>query len=217
MPKKTTILILILAAVTGALLFFAVTSTKPKPAEKPTVMPVKKAVVKSAKVFFNPQNIDISNNISTNAAAAQTVDLMIDSGGAEISGVQVELQYDPKAIMNVRLLPAEDAGNFFGGGSVTLFNEAVKDTGRISYVIAIGTGDDPKKGIGKIATLYFQKASSAPSATTIRFLDKTLVTILDANESVLKETMPLNIILGQSAPAAQSIPQTTSTPTVPAL
>ena len=214
MPKKTTILILILAAVTGALVFFAVTSTQPQPQKKITVTPIEKPVVKTAKVFFNPQNIDIS---SGSAVTIQTVDLLIDTGGAEISGVQAELQYDPKALTNVRLIPTADTKSFFGGGSIILFNDIVQDTGRISYVIAIGAGDNPKKGIGKIATLSFQKTPSAPSTTAIRFLDKTLVTILGVNESVLKEAMPLNIILGQLAPTGQFIPQVTSAPTIPEL
>ncbi len=195
MPKKTTILILILAAVTGILLFLAISETKKPQTPSRPVAPTKKPVEKTAKVFFSPQNLDLS---SGTASPTSSVDIMVDTGKAAIAGVQAELAYDPKALSNVRLVPATDQSSFFGSTSVVLFNEASQQTGRISYAIAISPGGNARKGVGKIATLTFQKAFNAPSATQVAFLDKTLVTILGENESVLKESIPLNITLSQA-------------------
>jgi hypothetical protein len=193
MPRKTTILILILAAVTGLLLFLAVTEgRKPQPPKQETAVPVKEPVQKTARVFFSPQNIDLSSGAAT---PASTVDLLIDTGGQEIVGVQIEIQYDPQSLSNLRLTPALDQVSFFGPSAVVLFNEANPATGRISYAVAISPNEQAKTGIGKVAAVSFSKAFNAQGTTSIRFLDKTIVTILGENESILKESLPLNVTL----------------------
>ena len=207
MPKKTTILIILLAITTGVLVFFAITSESQKePREGTTTVPKSDVVEKTAKVFFNPQNIDVS---ASPPGSIYTVDLLVDTGGVEITGVQAELQFDPTALANVSLSPTVEVNSFFGGTANVPFNEVNLGSGRISYVVTIGPDQPSKKGIGKIATLSFQKAFNSPSATTISFLNKTLVTKLGANESILKETIPLNIILSSQTTTAPFIPPTT--------
>ena len=196
MPKKTTILILILALITGILLFLAITENKKSGAPTITPVPTKKPVEKTAKVFFNPQNIDLS---SGTASPTSTVDLLIDTGNQEIVGVQIEAQYDPKSLANLKLTPALDLASFFGSSAIVLFNDVNQTTGRISYAVAISPKVQTKKGIGKIATVSFSKAFSAEGTTTVSFLDKTIVTILGENESVLKESVALNITLSTQA------------------
>lgn len=204
MPKQTTLLILVLAIVTGILVFLALKNQTFKPSPKTQVLaPTQKPVEKTARVFFSPANVDLSN---LSASSNSTVDIMVDSGGADIAGVQAELSYDPKALTNIKLIPTLDATGFFGTGATVLFNEVKQDTGRISYAVAITQGQGAKKGVGKIATLSFQKiAGSAVAATSVTFLDKTLVTKLGVNESALKEATPLNIVMGQ-APAQNLSP-----------
>ncbi len=214
MPKKTTILIAILAIVTLVLLFLAVSSDSIKPlnpTKNPT--PTKKEVQKTAKVFFAPTTLDLS----TVGTSVPTVDLMIDTGNAEIAGVQAELIYDPAMIASVVLTPAVDDGSFFGTSAVVLFNDIIPQNGRISYAIAISPDLQPKKGVGKIATLTFQKTFNATGVSTVSFLNKTLVTVLGENESVLKETIPLSITLTQPGVSqAPFVPVTTSAPISPA-
>lgn len=206
MPKKTTLLIILLAAVTVVLLFMALASTQDRGLK--TNVPPKKTVEKTASVFFTPLNVDLSAPAQT---AIGTVDIMVDSGGAEITGVQAEMQYDPKALVNVKLLPDVTASGFFGPRAVVLFNEVNPTTGRISFVIAINTGDAPKKGAGRIAGLTFERSTTATTATTtqVSFLDKTLVTTLGVEESVLKETVPLTITIDQ-----RTVPAQTTKPTI---
>src|SRR3989338_1527195 len=155
MPKKTTVLILILALVTGVLVFLAVSEGRKQTSPQTNIIPSKKAVEKTARVFFSPANLDLSSGTAT---ATPSVDLFVDSGNTEISGVQVELQYDPKVLSSVRLLPTADTAGFFGPTAVVLFNDVNQTSGRISFVIAIGAQQPAKKGVGKIATLVLQKA-----------------------------------------------------------
>ena len=206
MPRKTTILILILATVTGILLFLAVSEGKKPQAPKATITPTKTQVQKTARIFFSPQNIDLS---SATGSAVSTVDILVDTGGSQIAGVQIEAQYDPKSLTRLGLIPAADSQGFFGNQANILFNEIIPATGRISFAIAISPDQSPKNGVGKIATLNFQRNFYATSsATTINFLDKTLVTILGENESVLKEALPLNITLSSPITQPPYIPPT---------
>jgi hypothetical protein len=202
MPKKTTLLLIFLGVVTLMLLFLALVSTRtPGPSTK---LPEEKPVEKTAKVYFNPQSINLT-------ATEGAVEIMVDTGGSDITGVQAELQYDPKSLANVKLLPKVDDDGFFGSRAVVLFNEVIPATGRISYVIAINTGEATRKGAGKIATLTFSKAQTATTSTQINFLDKTLVTKLGVEESVLKESTPLSITIDTGSQITG--PRTSSTPT----
>ncbi|HVT00964.1 MAG TPA: hypothetical protein VHE53_01880 [Patescibacteria group bacterium] len=213
MPKKTTILIVILALVTGVLLFLAISEGQKQNNQTTQVAPTVKPVEKTSKVFFSPQNIDLSTNT---ASTTPSVDLMVDSGGSDIAGVQAELQYDPKEITNVKVLPASDATGFFGAGANVLFSDIDPTTGRISFAIAISPNQKGIKGVGKIATVTFSKAFGATTpTTTINFLDKTLVTQLGQTQSVLKEASPLNITLSSAQPVvtqAVILPQTNTAP-----
>ncbi len=215
MPKKTTLLIVVLAIVTAVLLFLAINqSGKQNNPPQVSTTPTETPVVKSAKVFFNPTNIDLSAGSS---ATPTSVDIMVDSGGQDIAGVQAELEFSPQALTNVKLVPAADATGFFGTGANVLFNDVYPTTGRISFAIAIGPTQSGKKGVGKIATLTFQKGFGATtSATTINFLDKTLVTIPDRGESALKDASPLNITLTSTTNVVPQIStfQTTTAPQV---
>ncbi|HVZ11889.1 MAG TPA: hypothetical protein VG965_02575 [Patescibacteria group bacterium] len=207
MPKQTTILIVILAVVTGVLIFLALTNQNLKfannnQATTPTPTPVKK----TAKVYFNPTTVE-------GGAAPVSVDMMVDTGGSPIAGVQAELQYDPNVLSAVKVVPAVDATSFFGTNSTILFNDVKATTGRVSYVIAIPAGQSGKSGVGKIGSLVFERAPGATAlSTTVTFLDKTLVTMLNVNSSVLNTTTPLTITFGKGAATKVVAPNKPSTP-----
>ncbi len=208
MHKQTIILIVILAVVTGVLVFLAVTNQNVLKKNQSKVVPTAKVVEKTTKVFFNPTSVSVSS-------APISTDIMIDTGGSKIAGVQAELQYDPKAITNVKVNPASDTTGFFGPSATVLFNDVIQASGRISYVIAISPGESGKSGVGKIGTITFTKSPTATSSsTTINFLDKTLVSVLDANDSALKETVPLQITFSNAAPV-RTVPLTSPAVTVP--
>ncbi len=213
MPKKTTTLILILALVTGVLVFLAVSEGQKQTNNQTVPTPAKKVVKKTSKIFFSPQNLDLS---SGSASTSSSVDLLVDTSGDDIAGVQAELTYDPKALTAVKLIPDTSEASFFGPTAVVLFNDVDKPTpGRISYAIAINAGQSTRRGTGKIATLTFQKAPGATSSsTTVNFVNKTLVTKLGADQSVLKMTTPLSITLSSSTPN-QFYPPVSVIPSVP--
>lgn len=194
MPTKTTILIIVLSVITGLLIFLALSTDNDVPGKlfnlqvnqntkvQPTVSPF-------ATLSFVPSTL----NIPESTTATQSVNIEVDTKGMKISGVQIELSYDPLAISNVKLTPSNE---IFGPNSFTLINSVNPTEGRISYAVGISPDDSEKTGKGIVATLTFQTNIFAASpATQITFLPQSSVTTLATSRSVLKDITPLQIIL----------------------
>lgn len=197
MPKKTTILIIILALITGILIFVAVRSDQSqelgrKIMNSATATPV--VIRPFASLSFSTPVIDISNG-----ATAQKVDIILDTNGKSVAGAQVELTYDPNTITNVTLTPLV-SNQLLGTNPTVLINSVDKIQGRISYAISISLNDSEKIGKGSIGQLSFTvNKFSGVSATKINFLPKSAVTTQQTKFSVLDSTTPLQIILAPSA------------------
>lgn len=197
MPKKTTILIIILAIITGILIFVAVRSDQTQELGKritntATATPI--VIRPFASLYFSTPLIDISNGVT-----AQKVDIVVDTNGKSVAGAQAELTYDPNVITNVSLTPIVK-NQFFGTNPTVLINSVDKTQGRISYAISISLNDTEKIGKGSIGQLSFtvNKFAGIPN-TKINFLPKSAVTTQQTKFSVLDSTTPLQIILVPSA------------------
>lgn len=215
MPKKTTILIVILAVVTTVLVILAVFSDQTKkyiPVPKVSPTPSKAALIPTAILSFDPSTINVVT------ASIPPADIVADTGAEGITGIQVELLYDPKVLTNVKIVPPADQSLFGTGGTgyTVLFNEVKPELGRISYAIAINQTQKPAQGIGKIGTLSFQKVPGVigNAATFVRFVDKTMVTKLGESQNVLKQANPLTVTFQTTtAPTGgTTIQDTTITP-----
>jgi hypothetical protein len=203
MPKKTTILILILAVITGVLIFLAVRNDKTQeivvkpqlPTVKPTATPMPYATLS-----FSVANLDLS----TVAINTQTVDILIDTNGKPVFGAQVELSYDPKVFYNVSIIKTPDS--FFGPDAVVLINNVDLTQGRVSYAVALPSSGNEKAGKGVIATLSFSANKFAGvSNAQVTFLPKSTVTSLQTSGSILEKTTPLSVIL-TSTPTITKVP-----------
>ncbi len=218
LPKKTTVLIIVLAVVTALLVFLALSSRNSqlnlKNLGEPTVT-VAPTVAPSTKIYFSPVTLDMASATSN----LVSVDIMVDTSGKPVSTIQAELSYDPKLITNVTITPArtgivgETNTPLFPNSSQVLIKSVDIAQGRISYAMGISLSDAEVSGVGKIATLTFNVAPSTVQATTeMTFLPKSVATTLSTQESILKETVPLTIKLSKTfAPTA--VPFTSSTPT----
>ena len=204
MPKKTTILIIILAIITGILIFLAVRSDRsleegkaPIAATTPTPVVTKPY----ADLSFSIDPLDVSKSTTT-----QSIDILVDTNNKPVSGAQVELSYDPKVLTNVTLTPPLQ-NPFFGASPEILINSVDPTQGRISYAVAIANNDSQKTGKGIVATLNFtvNKFAGVPF-TQITFLPKSAVTAFSSQASVLNRSTPLQIIVS-NAPTAQPLAQ----------
>jgi len=194
MPKKTTILIVILAIITGVLIYLAVRSDQSLQTNTNTTPPTPSPVVVKAyaNLSFSTNPVDVSKG-----SAAQTIDIVINTNGKPVSGAQIELSYDPKVLTSVTLTPAL-LNPFFGANPVVLINNVDPTQGRISYAIAVSNTDSEKTGSGSIATLGFTVNKFAGSTfSQITFLPKSAVTTFSSQASVLNVSTPLQIVVSQ--------------------
>ena len=206
MPKKTTILIVILAIITGILIFLAVRSDRSykggKTSMEVTASPTPAIRKPFANLAFSTNPLDVSQSTT-----AQSIDIVIDTNNKPVSGTQVELSYDPKVLTNVKLTPPFKSP-FFGTNPLVLINTVDPTQGRISYAVAVSNNDSEKKGNGSIATLSFTvNKFSGVTFSQITFLPKSAVTTFSSQTSVLNISTPLQIIVAKTAVVSPSIGQ----------
>lgn len=199
MPKKTTILIVILAIITGILIFVAIRSDQTQELGKKFTNNVTETPVilrPYASLSFSNSLIDVSKG-----PVAQKVDIILDTQGESVAGAQVELTYDPNVLTNVALTPIVP-GQLLGTNPVVLINSVDKTQGRISYALAISLNDTEKVGKGSIGQLSFtvNKFAGVPSSK-VSFLPKSAVTTQRTKVSVLDTTTPMQIIISTSTPS----------------
>ncbi len=195
MPRKTTILIVILAVITGVLIFLAVRNDSAQQLVNRVSEPTPTLAPQPyATLDFGTELLDLSL-----ISATQTVDIVLDTGNKPVAGVQVELSYDPTVLSNVRILPSQQS--LFGTGTQVLISAVDPEQGRISYAVAISAEGSEVAGKGSIARIGFtaNKTRGIP-ATQLTFLSKSAVTTLSSQNSVLKSSTPLQIKLAPTQP-----------------
>jgi hypothetical protein len=124
---------------------------------------------------------------------------MIDTGKGtktnKVTAVQLELQYDPKMITNVRVVP----GSFFTN-PVPLVTTNDTATGKLTYALAISPTATGATGSGTVATVQFQSVMPKGGSTQLSILPTTLVTAQGVAESVfLKGTTAIITAGGNTA------------------
>lgn len=132
----------------------------------------------------NPSLISSSLSFAKNSGS---VDVHLDSGADAVSGVQLVIAYNPKALTNVQINP----GTFFEYYTV-LRNIVDTDNGIMYLTLAVDTSSQAqKKGSGTIATISYQSVPGVSTALT--FLPQTKITSEGINTSVLKKTASVTL------------------------
>lgn len=193
-PGKTLVLICVLITLTVVLVGIAVwVSGKKQYTALTTTQTPTPTITKTATIAFSPASLDMTGVASSTAS----VDLIAASNGTPISGAQVELQYDPKVITNVKVLPPDAANSLFGAPAnyFQLFADT-KTPGDITYAIAIQPAGQPANGTGSIGKVTFSvvKDGATPNAA-ISFGKGTIITTKGTKGSVLNSAIPLAVRL----------------------
>jgi len=188
MYQKTLLLIGILALGAAVLFYFALNRNTPQsPTDQTTNQPssatdpaMQVDAAKTASLYFSP------STINTNSGS---VDILLNTGGKEVSGVQIELSYDPNVVSSLTIQPA--AESLFGGPTdyVLLIQNVDHELGRATLALGIAAGKQAVGGTGKVATITY----TASGPTTISMLEKSAVTQLDVVTSVLSTVSSLTI------------------------
>ena len=201
MPRKTSILIIILAIATGVLIFLALRNEEKQKKAYIQEIPVSTTtIVPFAQLSFSTNILDLSDSKS----ATTSVDIVLDTKGQMVFGTQLELAFDPSVIQNVALLTKDNS--FFGEGANVSMNVIDNTQGRISYVVSFPNHDQEKSGSGSVVTLKFNtKKNPGIEKSNISFLPKTTVTTQRTHSTVLEQSIPLTLILSSSPSAKQNI------------
>jgi hypothetical protein len=174
MSKRTLALVGILIVIVVILFVVALNpknATAPAPFfATPTAVPTP---VAQSLLSFNPNPLLM-------ASSSASVDVVVNSDVNQVTGVQLELQYDPKVIRVLNIRP----GSFFTN-SIELIKTIDATQGRVSYALGLQPSEVAKSGSGVVATLTVAKVSAAQTAT-ISILPKSLVSAQGVESSVLK-------------------------------
>lgn len=135
--------------------------------------------------------VTVSDDVQVaSAAGAYQTDILVEPNGNRVTGIQLDLSYDPKVITVVDITP----GPFFPNPTVL---DKVIDaaTGKVTITIATAMGADAITENGSVATLTFRKVGEGN--VVIDILPSTLVTdsrysqsVLDGSVSADIETLP---------------------------
>ncbi|MEK7573176.1 MAG: cohesin domain-containing protein [Patescibacteria group bacterium] len=185
MSKRTIILIIALLIVTVGLLAIA-------------LAPKKSNVPKDTDVASRPapSYAHTTMKINTPAKSASGVSsaiVSIDSGGDNISGVQLELSFDKTKLQIVDVVP----GAFFPAPT-ELINKIDNVNGTVSYALIAGIGKAGAKGAGEVATITFREIGKAGEIAAINFEPKSLVTSSETDQSVLKTATSTTFTISSS-------------------
>jgi hypothetical protein len=208
MPRKTTVLILILAVVTAVLVYLAVGQQKEKSQSTPSLprqtSPTTR-VEKTAVLSFSPESVLINKG-------GKTVVSVVLSSANPVSGVQIELLFDPKAISKIEFSTPSANPVFRQEESIVLFEDVDYQSGRLSYAVAVKPGvaqpvakNQPVVDLVLTSNPVFDKES-----TQIMLLEKSMVTTIGTRESILGQMRPLTINFSQTN-GTSSLPTQDST------
>lgn len=185
MSKRTVILILVLLAVTAALLALALYS---KPKSETTQAPGKPVDLPYAQT-----TLKLSDPLPGNTGSS-TSDVMIDTGSNEVTAVQIELSFDPSQLTDVQVRP----GTFFAEPT-ELIKKIDNENGTVSYALTGALGQKGTKGKGTVAIITFKETGQTGDLAKINFESKSKVTAMETDQSVLKSATGITFNITSSA------------------
>lgn len=189
-PIKTILLIVMLIGIVAILVNFAFSSkTTPQKTQEKSAAPTKKVDVAHTELSFSPASLNVP--LSSNSSS---LDINIDTKDNKVTGVQLEISYDPKVLGNVKLTPVEGK-NAFLGNPLVLYNKTDSEKGEVSLILGIPPSSEAKNGTGTVAVLSFNVLNRTSKETQVSFLPGTIVTAVGINSSVLKTSSNAKIVL----------------------
>lgn len=178
MPRKTLALIAGLVLVTVVLFVIALrTGQQNAPDKSQMPQAQKQSPDSSAKTILSIE----PNPLSVTKGGQGKAEVMIDASDLSVTGIQLQMSYDPNYITNVQLAPGALVPN-----AVVLRNLNNAQTGKITYEFAIQPNQPVIKGKGVVATITFTAKPTASGQTQLALLPNSLVSARGIAQSVLK-------------------------------
>lgn len=172
-PAKTLGLVVVLATITGLLVFYAMS---PQAYIQQNESKKVAETIQDTSLFVEPaikyEDATYSSTVS------------INTNSNKVTAVQLELSFDPLVLKDVEIFPMD-----FFTDPIELIKTIDEENGRVSYAISIPQQTEGIMGAGNLAKISYNIASkSGQIQTYIKFLPKTEVSSENTTVSVLKET-----------------------------
>lgn len=187
LKNKTPILVLFLLLITGILVYMALSPKRGPGTETQNISPAAQA---NTKLSVASAPYLSEEEISTTSAKTYLIDVNADTGENAITGVQLELNYEPKDLNVIDILPGDLIKE-----AVTVLKKIDKTNGTISYAIATPLGAKGVKGSGVVAKIKFQAPLDLSKTIGFSFDGKTVVTTDATTDDVLRETVDSSFTL----------------------
>jgi len=192
--NKTPLLVLFLLLITGILVYMALSPKRGPETETQNISPAAQA---NTKLSVASAPYLSEEEISTTSAKTYLIDVNADTGENAITGVQLELAYEPKNLNIIDITSGDLIKD-----SVTVLKNIDKVNGTISYAIATPLGAKGVKGSGVVAKIKFQAPLDPSTTIGFSFDGKTVVTTDATTDDVLRETVDSSFSLNPT-PAPQ--------------
>lgn len=191
MSKKTLALISGLVVITVVLFVIALkTSNKPSQTsvtqEQSNVQPTAVMTPVHSVLSLSP------NPLTVLPGQQGSVNVTLDTSDNEVTGVQLELSYDPTVISNVKVAP----GPFFPN-AVILIDKNDAANGKSTYAFGIQPNRPTVTGTGTVAVVTFTAKNVPGKKAEISILPNSLVSARGVANSVLKSATGTMITVGQ--------------------
>lgn len=148
--------------------------------------------VAQSQLSFSPSSVTFSD------AQQASIDVVLDTGSNNVTGVQLELRYDPEVISEMSITP----GPFLTQGTNkpdNLINKIDTKNGRATYALVLPLSQPAVKGKGVVATISLTQKNpllkSTKTISSIQLIKTSLVTAEGIRKSVLKSTTNAEVTL----------------------
>ena len=183
-PKTFIAIFIILVLLIGGVFWLTISKQNTKSLNQ-TATNQKKTKKQTSQTILTFDNVSKSLD-------AYTLPVIIKSEDNTITGIQLEISYDPQTLGSVDIQP----GQFFSKPTV-LLKKIDHANGTISYALGINPQDNGVKGQGTVALLSFRTKSRTSQTTTVSFVETSLVASEETDDSVLTLTIPTQFVVGQ--------------------
>jgi hypothetical protein len=197
MPRKTLALISGLVLVTVILFVVALRASKEQAPAKNVQTAPPAAMQQVSPTAPAHTVLSLSPNpVSVAPGQTGTVSVDINTEDNQVTAVQLELQYDPMTVSNVKVV----AGPLFSN-PVVLINKNDTEKGRVTYAFGIAPNNKTVNGTGAVATITFTAKGAAGKNSELTLLPTSLVTARGVASSVLKSSTGTTIMVGAAGGA----------------
>ncbi len=185
--NKNTIVVGVIFVIVAAAALLITQPTPKTPVPPTSVNKQPTTAAAQTELMLSPNPVDL--RVSKNGSAQ----VEIDTKSNRVTALQLEVQYDPEALIDVKITP-----NDFLTKPIVLINKTDRHSGRITYAIGISPAQIPVSGKGTVATISFTKSPTTKEKTTsLSLLKESLVTSSGIDGSVLKQVTGTTITLSR--------------------